>query len=54
MPYAQQNAFAAMLKRRPLRAFHDDFRKLIRADLAIKSGTEPTAAMQELVGQLCI
>lgn len=54
MPYAQQNAFAAMLKRRPLRAFHDDFRKLIRADLAMKSGTEPTAAMQELVVQLCL
>jgi len=54
MPYAQQNAFMAMLKRRPLRAFHDDFRKLIRADLAMKSGTEATAAMQELIVGLCM
>lgn len=54
MPYQQQKAFMAMLQRRPLRAFHDDFRKLIRADLAMKSGTEPGAALQELVVQLCM
>ncbi len=53
MPYAQQKAFTAMLNRRPLRAFHDDFRKLIRTDLAMKSGTKPVAAMQELVVGLC-
>ena len=54
MPYQPQKAFMAMLQRRSLRAFHDDFRKLIRADLAMKSGTEPRAALQELVVQLCM
>jgi DNA polymerase-3 subunit delta len=54
MPYEPQRAFMAMLQRRSLRAFHDDFRKLIRADLAMKSGTEPRAALQELVVQLCM
>jgi len=54
MPYQPQKAFMAMLQRRSLRAFHDDFRKLIRADLAMKSGTESRAALQELVVQLCM
>ena len=53
MPARQSNAFLAMLKRRPLSAFHQDFRRLIRADLAMKSGTEPTAALQDLVVWLC-
>lgn len=53
MPTKPRNDLLAMLKRRSLRAFHDDFRKLIRADLAMKSGTAPAAALQELVVQLC-
>lgn len=53
MPYQQADAFLAMLKRRPLSAFQNDFRRLIRADLAMKSGTDPTAALQELVVALC-
>ena len=53
MPYPQQQAFLAMLKRRPLSAFQNDFRRLIRADLAMKSGTEPVAALQDLVVGLC-
>ena len=54
MPPGPRKDFMAMLQRRSLRAFHDDFRKLIRADLAMKSGTEPGAALQELVVQLCM
>lgn len=53
MPYAQRAAFLAMLQRRPPAAFHRDFRSLIRADLAMKSGAEPAAALQELVVRLC-
>lgn len=54
MPPGPRKDFMAMLQRRSLRTFHDDFRKLIRADLAMKSGTEPRAALQELVVQLCM
>jgi len=54
MPPGPRKDFMAMLQRRSLRAFHDDFRKLIRADLAMKSGTKPSAALQELVVQLCV
>jgi DNA polymerase-3 subunit delta len=53
MPPQQADAFLAMLNRRPLSAFHNDFRRLIRADLAMKSGTDPAAALQELVVALC-
>jgi len=53
MPYAQKQAFLAMVRRRPLRKTHSDFRRLIRADLAMKSGVSPQAAMQELVVGLC-
>ncbi|HUS91107.1 MAG TPA: DNA polymerase III subunit delta [Phycisphaerae bacterium] len=53
MPPGPARAFLAMLKRRPLSAFHEDFRRLIRADLAMKSGTRPPAALQELVVGLC-
>ena len=53
MPPQQARAFAAMLNRRPLSAFREDFRRLIRADLAMKSGTTPAGAMQELVVGLC-
>jgi len=53
MPPQQRNAFLAMLHRRPLSAFHLDCRRLIRTDLAMKSGTKPPAALQELVMALC-
>jgi DNA polymerase-3 subunit delta len=53
MPYQQRAAFLAMLRRRPLSAFRNDFRRLIRADLAMKSGATPAAALQELVVGLC-
>ena len=53
MPYAQRDAFLRMLTRRPMKAFHSDFRRLIRADLAMKTGTDAKAAMQQLVVDLC-
>lgn len=53
MPRPQQQAFAEMLRRRPTRTVRRDFRRLIHADLAMKSGVAPPAAMQELVIQLC-
>ena len=53
MPYRQQAAFVAFLQRRSPRALRADFRSMIRADLAMKSGTDPKAALQELVVRLC-
>lgn len=53
MPYQQKTAFAAMLKRRSLASFEADFRRLIAADLAMKSGADPTTALQTLVVGLC-
>ena len=51
--YRQQQAFIAMLRKRSLRKLQRDFRALMRADLAMKSGTSPTSAMRDLVVQLC-
>lgn len=45
--------FAAYLRRRGLAGLQGDMKKLIQADLAMKSGTEPKAAMQELIVALC-
>ncbi len=53
MPYHAKQAFLAMLSRRPLRAVQEDFRRLIRADLGMKSGADAGAALQELVVGLC-
>ena len=53
MPPGARNAFLALLNRRPLSAFRGDFRRLIRADLRMKSGAKPAAALQELVATLC-
>ena len=53
MPPQQRQAFGAMLRRRSLAAFRNDFRLLIRTDLAMKSGTKPAAALQDLVVGLC-
>jgi len=49
MPYSARSDFLAMLKRRPLATLQKDFRKLIRADLGMKSGLDASAALQELV-----
>jgi len=53
MPSAQKRVFLEMLKRRPAAKIQGDFRKLIAADLAMKSGTPPRAALQDLVVALC-
>lgn len=53
MPEGPKRAFVAYLRRRPLRALQQDFRRLISADLAMKSGADASAAMQELVVGLC-
>ena len=53
MPYQQQNAFLAMLKRRRLEALRKDLRRLIQTDLAMKSGAPAVGVMQTLVVQLC-
>ena len=53
MPYRQQSAFLAMLKRRSLGRLQADMRSLISTDLGMKSGLKPKAALQELVMSLC-
>jgi len=53
MPYNQKNAFLAMLKRRPMGKLRADMRSLIAADLGMKSGWKPKAALQELLMSLC-
>lgn len=48
-----QRQFIQMLNRRPLDALQKDFRKLLAADLAMKTGSEPEATLSELVVALC-
>jgi DNA polymerase III delta subunit len=54
MPYDVQAGFLAYLKRRPLEKLQQDFRRLIAADLAMKSGTDAQSALTELVVELCL
>jgi len=53
MPYEKKSAFTALLKRRPLSRLQADFRRLIQADRAMKTGTDAMAALQQLVVGLC-
>lgn len=53
MPFLQKAAFEAMLRRRGIGKLLGDFRRLARADIAMKSGTEAQSAMQDLVMGLC-
>lgn len=53
MPYPAKQALDRMLRRRGRRKLQQDFRRLIRTDLAIKSGADPAGAIQELVVELC-
>lgn len=48
-----QEEFLAMLKRRRRSGIEGDFRRMLAADLAMKSGAEAPAALQELVIGLC-
>ncbi|MBI5725306.1 MAG: DNA polymerase III subunit delta [Planctomycetes bacterium] len=45
--------FLALLRRRNMQSVQNDFRRLLRCDMAMKSGTDPRAAMQDLVIALC-
>jgi DNA polymerase III subunit delta len=47
-----QDRFLAMLRRRGMRALQQDMRRLLQADLSMKSGRDARSAMQELVVQL--
>ena len=50
---SRQREFLAMLTRRPLSTLQNDFRELLAADVAMKTGAEPRAALQDLVTRLC-
>jgi len=52
IPYPYRRPFLEMVKRRPLSELQKDFRKLLAADLAMKTGTDGAAALQELVVRL--
>ncbi len=53
MPRQQINAFKNMLARRTIESFHLDFRRMIQADLEMKSGAEQKGTLQTLVIGLC-
>ena len=46
--------FGRMVQKRGLTKLHGDLRRLLMADLALKSGTDPGAAMRDLVTALCL
>lgn len=47
-------AFVGMLRRRSLAKLQSDFRRLLAADLAMKSGADAPGALQDLIVQLCL
>jgi DNA polymerase-3 subunit delta len=51
--YGGQREFLQMLRRRPRTRLRKDFRCALAADLDMKSGVEPVAALQQLVVGLC-
>ena len=53
IPPFRKNDYLQLLRRRPVQKLRADFRALLRADLAMKSGTSASAAMQDLVIALC-
>ena len=53
MPSFQKTKFLSLLKRRPLAKMQIDMRRLLKADLSMKSGGDPTAVLEELVIGLC-
>jgi DNA polymerase-3 subunit delta len=52
--FYNEREFEAMLRRRGERKLQQDMRRILRADLGLKSGLAPRAAMQDLVVQLCV
>jgi len=53
LPYVAQQAMTAFLRARSLGDIEQDFRWILRADLAIKSGADVTATLQQLLVRLC-
>jgi len=53
MPYPAQQSFLAFLRRRGRESLQADFRQMIAADLGMKSGAAPKAALQGLIVALC-
>ncbi len=53
MPPAVSRAYTNMLRRRPLSGLQEDFRRLIRADVSMKTGHDARRVMQQLVVELC-
>lgn len=53
MPPQVASAYTRMLKRRSLSGLQEDFRRLIRADLSMKTGHDARRVMQQLVVELC-
>ena len=54
IPAAARKAFLDLLVRRPMPKLRSDFRRLLAADLALKSGAEAKATLQELLLALCL
>lgn len=53
MPFAAARDFQTMLRRRSSASLRRDFRAMLRTDLAMKSGTPPAAALQQLLLEIC-
>jgi DNA polymerase-3 subunit delta len=53
LPSGPRAAMVDLLRRRSAASFAADFRRLLRADLAMKSGADPQTALTELVVGLC-
>jgi DNA polymerase-3 subunit delta len=53
MPYPQRKPFQTYLTRRGLPGLQADFRRLLAADLGMKSGLKPESALQHLEVSLC-
>ena len=51
--FGNQREFVDMVRRRSMRRIEEDFRGMLRADLAMKTGADPTTALQKLVVELC-
>jgi DNA polymerase-3 subunit delta len=53
LPPEQKAALAALIRHRPVRKLAADFRRLLRADQAMKSGADARTTLEELVVGLC-
>jgi DNA polymerase III subunit delta len=54
MPPDAKQRYLDLLRRRPLAVLQQDFRRVLAADLAMKSGADPRSAMLDLVLSLCM